>query len=220
MPRGGRHRGTGFGALALAWLAGVFAAHAGQAAAPPASGTPPSAHAAAEPASGPVRWTIRGAQSSAQFRIRLLGIVPMSGEFTQLRGEIAFDAARGELRVDAWLPSGEVRMDNESHAAWARSAEFFDAANHPTIHFRSRPLPLSVLRDGGAIDGNLTLRGVTRAVGLKVERGACDFARDRECTLEVYGQVRRTDFGMAARRATVGDWVSLRLRIVAGVDGD
>jgi polyisoprenoid-binding protein YceI len=211
---------VGIGALALAWAACALGARDDLPAPPQAAAAAPAAHG--EPVAPPVtrRWTIDGERSNAQFRIRLLGIVPMSGEFTQLRGEIAFDAARGEVHVDARLPSGELRMDNESHAAWARSPEFFDAANHPTILFQSRPLPVSVLRDGGAIDGDLTLRGVTRAVGLKVERGTCDFARERECTIEVYGQVRRTDFGMAARRATVGDWVSLRLRIVAGVEGD
>lgn len=209
MPRGARQGAAWFGVLVLALLPVAVAADAGGA---PSHGSP-----AAAPAT---RWTIDGARSQAQFRIRLLGIVPMSGEFAQLRGEIAFDAARGDASVDAWLDSGAVRMDNEAHAEWARSPEFFDAANHPTIHFRSRPLQQSVLRDGGAIDGELTLRGVTRMVGLKVGRGGCDPARVRECTIEVYGQVRRTDFGMAARRATVGDWVSLRLRIVAGAEGD
>lgn len=222
MPRGGRHRNAGIGALALglAWFAGAATPPDGATLPVSQPATAPGTHddAAAVPAT--TRWTIDGARSTAQFRIRLLGIVPMSGEFTRLHGEITFDAARSEARVDAWLPSGEVRMDNESHAAWARSPEFFDAANHPTIHFRSRPMPQSVLRDGGAIDGELTLRGVTREVGLKVERGDCEPAQARECSIEVYGQVRRSDFGMAARRATVGDWVSLRLRIVAGVEGD
>jgi polyisoprenoid-binding protein YceI len=211
--RGSRHRAACWVALALAlWPLAV--AWAGAAVAPTAE---PVAVARDAPAAAPTttRWIIDSARSQAQFRIRLLGIVPMSGEFAQLRGEIAFDAVRGDARVDAWLPSGEVRMANPAHAEWARSAEFFDAARHPTINFRSLPLPQSVLRDGGAIEGALTLRGVTREVGLKVERGGCDPALQRECTIEVYGQVRRTDFGMAARRGTVGDWVSLRLRIVA-----
>jgi polyisoprenoid-binding protein YceI len=210
VPRGARPRGRWIAALLLAAVGAARAIDVAPPTAPPVGAI---AHAPPEAAAR--RWTIDGARSQAQFRIRLLGIVPMSGEFAQLRGEIAFDPARGDASVDAWLPSGEVRMANPAHADWARSAEFFDAVHHPTIHFRSRPLPQSVLRDGGGIDGELTLRGVTRAVGLKVERGGCDPARVRECQIEVYGQVRRTDFGMAARRATVGDWVSLRLRIVA-----
>lgn len=206
MPRGGQRRGPGVLPAALCLLLALAsAAHAGDA---PAASRQPAAGAA-------THWVIDGARSQAQFRIRLLGIVPMSGEFTELRGGIVFAPGSGEAVVDAWLPSAEVRMANPAHADWARSPEFFDAAAHPTIHFRSRPLPQRVLREGGAIDGELTLRGVTRAVALKVERGGCDPAQVRACEIAVYGQVRRTDFGMAARRATVGDWVSLRLRIVA-----
>ncbi|MFN7550737.1 MAG: YceI family protein [Pseudomonadota bacterium] len=175
----------------------------------------PGAANAAGGAPAAQRWRIDGARSSAQFRIRLLGVVPMSGEFTDLRGAIVFDPARADARVDATLSSRELRMANPGHAEWARSPEFFDAANHPLIEFRSRPIPWRVLREGGSIDGELTLRGVTREVGLKVEGGGCDPARTQACAIEVYGQVRRTDFGMAARRATVGDWVSLRLRIEA-----
>lgn len=198
----------------------MLALAAGVAAAPPAGAgeaTPVAAPSRPDrdPSTTAARWTIDGARSQAQFRIRLLGVVPMSGEFQHLRGTIAFDADGGDARVNARLSSADIRMVNPAHAAWARSAEFFDADRHPVIQFRSRPIPQRVLREGGAIDGALTLRGVTRDVRLKVERGGCDPAQARECEIAVYGQVRRTDFGMAARRATVGDWVSLRLRIVA-----
>ena len=220
MARGARHGAARVHAVAFALCVAIAGADDGPAAPPPpATLAPEPPQAAGAPPPEAVRksttWTIDGARSQAQFRIRLLGIVPMSGEFLDPRGEIAFDARDGDARVDAWLSSAELRMDNPAHADWARSAEFFDARNHPGIHFRSRPIPQRVLRDGGPIDGELTLRGVTRDVGLKVERGGCDPDRATTCEIEVYGQVRRSDFGMAARRATVGDWVSLRLRIVA-----
>lgn len=163
-------------------------------------------------------WRIDPAASSAQFRVRLLAILPMSGSFDAVHGTVAFDPRTREVRVDAELDSAAVRMRNESHAAWARSPEFFDAANHPRIRFRSAPFVQDLLRAGGRIEGELTLRGITRPVGFRVEAGSCEPARDRRCTLEVSGQVRRSDFGMAARAATVSDWVSLRLRVEAGVD--
>jgi polyisoprenoid-binding protein YceI len=163
-------------------------------------------------------WRIDPAASSAQFRVRLLAILPMSGTFDAVHGRIGFDPDTRQVRVDAELDSAAVRMRNESHAAWARSDEFFDAANHPRIAFRSAPFAQDLLREGGRIEGELTLRGITRPVGFRVEAGTCDPARDRRCTLEVSGQVRRSDFGMAARAATVSDWVSLRLRVEATAD--
>jgi polyisoprenoid-binding protein YceI len=170
------------------------------------------------PAAHAVDWHIDPAASSAQFRVRLLAILPMSGSFDAVHGTVAFDPDTREVLVDAELDSGAVRMRNASHAAWARSAEFFDATNHPRIRFRSAPFAQDLLRDGGRIEGELSLRGVTRPVGFRIEAGTCDPAQDRRCTLEVSGQVRRSDFGMGARAATVSDWVTLRLRVEAGID--
>ncbi len=181
-----------------------------------ARGRPPQR---AAPAAGGLRWTFDPVRSTAQFRVRLFGLLPLSGDFNALAGAIAFDPARETAVVDAILRTDALRMGNASHAAWARSAEFFDAATYPEIHYQSAPIPRAVLRDGGRVDGQLTLRGNTRAVGLRIEGGDCDPGMHRVCEVEVYGQVRRSDFGMASRRATVSDWVSLRLRIVANAAG-
>jgi polyisoprenoid-binding protein YceI len=160
-------------------------------------------------------WTIDAGQSRAQFRVRLLGILPASGSMEAMRGSIAFDGASQKVQVDAELRTAAVTMRNASHAAWVRSPEFFDAARHPLIHYRSASFPLQVLHDGGPIEGELTLRGVTRPIRFNVGRGDCHPQRAAPCTVEVFGQLRRSEFGMSQHAGTVGDWVTLRLHIVA-----
>jgi polyisoprenoid-binding protein YceI len=171
------------------------------------------------PIAGGLRWILDPSRSTAQFRVRLFGLVPLSGDFTALAGALAFDPARETAVVDAILRSDALRMGNASHAAWARSDEFFDAAAHPEIVYQSAPIPRAVLRDGGLVEGLLTLRGITRRVTLRIEGGACDPALHSECEVEVSGRVRRSDYGMSSRRGTISDWVGLRLRIVANADG-
>jgi polyisoprenoid-binding protein YceI len=218
--RGRRHRLCVGAFVATLLLCAAGSPAAGASAQAPVDPPVPSVTSRDAPAEGGLRWILVSARSQAQFRVRLFGLLPLSGDFTTLSGAIAFDPSRETAVVDAILRSDALRMGNASHAAWARSAEFFDAATHPEILYQSAPIPRAVLRDGGRVDGQLTLRGITREVGLRIEGGSCDPAAHSECEVEVFGQVRRSDFGMASRRATVSDWVSLRLRIVASAAGD
>jgi len=163
----------------------------------------------------PVRWDIDSTQSQAQFRVRLLAIVPLAGSFEAIEGAILFDAARAQAQVEAEVPSTTLRMRKESQAAWARSADFFDTARYPQIRFHSIAFPQQVLRDGGRIDGALSLRGITRPVTFRVKPGQCDPTSAMRCTVDLAGLVRRSDFGMKSNPGTVGDWVNLKLHIVA-----
>ncbi len=161
------------------------------------------------------RWAIDPTASSVQFKVRLFGVIPIAGEFATLEGAIVVDRAREQARVEATVDAGSVRMRNASHAAWARSEEFFDAERHPRIHFESKPVPFAVIAHGGRVNGTLELRGIRRPVSFTVSESTCAFALDQPCVVEVWGSVERSQFGMQSRRATLGDRVGLRFRISA-----
>jgi polyisoprenoid-binding protein YceI len=169
----------------------------------------------AREAEEPVRWLVDSSRSQALFKVRLWAIVPLAGSFDTIEGAIVFDVARAEAQVEAQLPSASLRMRSAAHAKWARSKDFFDTARHPLIRFQSNVFPQQVLRQGGRIDGELTLRGITRPMTFRVEPGECDPARSARCTVDVAGLVRRSEFGMQANPGTVSDWVNLKLHIVA-----
>lgn len=81
------------------------------------------------------RWRVEPSSSEVLFRSRtLFGIVPVNGEFTQFSGEFEVDDAggsHGSLVVQAEsISSGIKRRD-----AHLRSADFFDAQNHPQVSF-------------------------------------------------------------------------------------
>ncbi len=169
-------------------------------------------HAAAAQAE---RWTIDPRDSSAGFRVRQFALLPLRGGFGAFAGSIEIDRRARRARVDARIDASSVVMPNPSHTDWVKSAEFFDVAAHPEIRFESSEFTLAVLVDGGELDGSLSLRGQTRGVRFKVEPGQCAVDGAETCTVVVRGSIRRSDYGMNARRGAVSDTVGLDLRIVA-----
>ncbi|HVF34688.1 MAG TPA: YceI family protein [Candidatus Saccharimonadia bacterium] len=168
-------------------------------------------------------WRIVPASSRVQFRVRLFGVVPVSGSFPAIEGAITIDAAARRARVDADVDAREVRMRRRSHAAWARSSEFFDADAHPQIRFESDAFPLARLDGGGAIQGRLTVRGITRPAAFTIEHARCEAvfaprrkgAPARRCQVELAGAIDRSAFGMRTRGGTLANRVSLRFLIEA-----
>jgi polyisoprenoid-binding protein YceI len=153
------------------------------------------------------------ARSSAGFALRALWVKRIDGGFARVEGVIERAPATGRFDVDVRIAADSVKMDKEDHARWARSADFFDAARHPWIRFRAESVPERVLREGGQIRGELTLRGATRAVGFEVAPAEC--ARPgRDCAVRASGDVQRSEFGMDARRLVLSDKVRLDFAIL------
>jgi polyisoprenoid-binding protein YceI len=201
MPRGAASRTARYGrSRGSALLLGLILA----------TGIAPLAHAQ--------RHAIDGAASKAGFTVRLIAVLPLDGEFGAIRGWIDVDRTAGTGRVHAVLAADSLSMRDPDHAAWARSAEFFDAARHPEIRFDSEPVALATLATGGRLRGRLSVRGIERPVALVLEPGTCTPDDMLACEVGVRGRIRRSDFGMDARRATVSDWVALDIAIRTAAD--
>ena len=156
-------------------------------------------------------------RSHAGFELRALLVKRIDGRFTEVEGTITRDAAAGRIGVDVRIAASSVAMDRASYADWARSEDFFAAAIHPWIQFRADNIPERLLRDGGASEGLLTLRGITRPVQLVIEAAACP-RPGLDCAVRASGEVKRSEFGMDARRVVLGDKVQLEfsVRLLAG----
>lgn len=151
-------------------------------------------------------------QSNAGFALRALWVKRIDGEFARVEGVIEREPAAKRFDVDVRIAADSVRMEKDDHAQWARSADFFDAVRHPWIHFRAEAVPERVLRDGGEIRGDLTLRGTTRSVGFQVAPSECAHPGS-DCPVHASGDVQRSEFGMDARRLVLGDKVRLEFTI-------
>lgn len=159
------------------------------------------------------------AESRASFEVRVLLVKRIDGRFPRVEGVIGRDRAAGRFDVDVRVAADAVQMDKAGHADWARSADFFDTARHPWIQFRAAGLPESLLQDGGPIEGELTLRGVTRPVRFMLEASECP-RPGIDCAVRAEGAVQRGDFGMAAKRFVLSDRVQLDFAIRVHAPGD
>jgi polyisoprenoid-binding protein YceI len=168
----------------------------------------------------PIRWEIDPVHSELTFRVRhLVSWTP--GTFTQWGGTIIADPdnlASGSVQVDiqtASLTTHHERRDNH-----LRSDDFFDAANHPVITFRSTRVEATA--DRLRVHGDLTIRGTTRPVVLDGEMVQVSGpVGQRRIGFEAETRVNRHDFGVSWNRAAeggglvLGDEVRIRMSISA-----
>jgi len=163
----------------------------------------PSAPLADAPGAAPVRWEIDQAHSELTFRIRHL-VSRVSGSFNTWSGSIVADPASlggGTVSVD--IQTASIDTNHERRDTHLRSADFFDAANHPTITFRSTRVVAN--GRGLQVHGNLTIRGVTRPVvlqGQMLEVGGAPGRR--RIGFEAETRINRMDYGVSWNRAAEG----------------
>jgi polyisoprenoid-binding protein YceI len=157
-------------------------------------------------------FQIDGSRSEARFVVKLRIALRTQGAIPKVSGEMSGDAKRG-WRVlviadgNSLVVSGPKWMGRST-----RSPDFLDVDAHPDIRFQSEIFNDEVLRRGGPVRGELTLRGLTRPVSLRLLPSACAHP-GRDCDLQVNGTINRKDFGMTAYPVTVRDDVELRMRV-------
>ncbi|MCR2815973.1 YceI family protein [Microbacterium jiangjiandongii] len=114
-------------------------------------------------------WVLDPSHSEVSFSVRHMMISKVRGTFDVKSGTIVAPENPLGVRVTASADVASVNTKDEGRDAHLRSAEFFDAENHPTLDFVSNGARLV---DGDfLIDGDLTIRGITRPVTFEVEFG-------------------------------------------------
>lgn len=107
-------------------------------------------------------WNIDPVHSAVGFKVRHF-FANVVGEFNEFEGVIDFDPAHPEkAHVEATIQITSIDTDNDDRDNHLRSADFFDAENHPTMVFRSTKVERG--GEGFKVTGDLTMRGVTKVV--------------------------------------------------------
>lgn len=160
------------------------------------------------------QWDIDRAHSAASFAVRHLGVSTVRGGFSNITGSIMIDDADvTKSTVDVTIDVNSISTQNERRDAHLKSADFFDAANHPTITFKSKKVERAGA-DRLKVTGDLTLRGTTKEVVLDVEGPTKVIGNKRGASATT--QINRREFGLVWGRVTegiaqVGDEVSITI---------
>jgi polyisoprenoid-binding protein YceI len=153
-------------------------------------------------------------RSHADFRVKVLWLLGVSGRFGKVEGTVHVDAFRSQLRVDARIDVHAVSMGKRSYEDWVKSPEFFDAARYPQIEFTSAPFPRARLRTGGELSGELTVRGVRQPVSFELLPSECNEPAYL-CPIRVEGAIRRSSFDMGSHSGSLSDRVELDFSVYA-----
>ncbi|MBN3521748.1 YceI family protein [Algoriphagus lutimaris] len=165
------------------------------------------------------KWTIDPTHSEVSFKVKHLVISTVTGYFRKFEGSAestsdSFEGATVSFTAD--IDSIDTNQkDRDNHL---KSADFFDAANHPKLSFTGK---ISQVDGDYKLIGDLTMRETTKQVELDVDFGgvAGDPYGQTKAGFEIEGKVNRKEFGLAwsavteAGSVVVSDQVKLILSV-------
>ncbi|HEY2551997.1 MAG TPA: YceI family protein [Streptosporangiaceae bacterium] len=169
-------------------------------------------------------WTIDPVHSEVGFSVRHMMVSKVRGRFTKFSGQLVTGTHPADSSVTAEIDLSSIDTGSEQRDAHIRSADFFEVETFPTMTYRST----GIRGDGHdyVLDGELTLKGNTHGVPLKLELngfGPDPFGGTR-AGFTATGEINRRDFGvnfsapMETGGAVVADKITLHLEVEAVLD--
>jgi polyisoprenoid-binding protein YceI len=156
-------------------------------------------------------------QTTARFAVAQLGVEKEHGRLGRTTGTIEMDAQRRVERVDLEIDTRTVSTGWDLRYAFLRSGVMFDTERYPRMQFRSTRVVYEGARLA-AVEGDVTLRGVTRPTRFEVRKIECTTrgeSVDETCGAEVVGRISRSAFGMDFLYPLIGDDVDLEFHVTA-----
>ena len=161
-------------------------------------------------------YAIDASHSHVGFSVRHAMVSRTKGQFSEVDGTIHIAENPVESWVEVDIAVGSIDTRDEKRDGHLRSADFFDADSHPTLHYRSTKVTPADDRRW-VVEGELTVKGVTRPVGLEVtfEGGAKDPWGGSRIGFTAHTEVDREAFGLSWNQAleTGGVLVGKQVRI-------
>lgn len=135
-------------------------------------------------------WNLNPVHSTASFSLRYM-VATFRGSFSEIDADLDGDVLSGSVNV------ASVKVKDANLTAHLQSPDFLDAEQFPTIMFRSDPLRID--GDEVNIDGELTLKGITKrlhATGTVVGPAVDPQGRTR-LGFSVETTINRSDYGVS-----------------------
>ncbi|MPZ80049.1 MAG: hypothetical protein GEV28_06510 [Actinophytocola sp.] len=165
-------------------------------------------------------WDIDPAHTDVGFVVRHMVVTKVRGRFDEVKGEIVTAENPLESGVTIAIDLSSISTNNKQRDDHLRSADFFEVETHPEMIYKA----VGARRDGDSfvLDGELTLKGVTRTVPLTFELngfGADPWGGTR-AGFSATAQINRKDFnvnfdGVQNGIAVVADKIDIHIEVEA-----
>lgn len=159
-------------------------------------------------------WKMDKAHSKLGFTVTHLLISEVDGNFKDF--DVTLVSAKDDLSdavIELTANINSIDTDNERRDGDLKGANWFDAATHPTMTFKSTSIK-KVADKKYSLTGNLTIHGVTKPVTMDMAiLGMREHPRTKKpmTAIKVTGKINRVAFGVGSdNTATVGDEVEIR----------
>jgi polyisoprenoid-binding protein YceI len=147
-------------------------------------------------------YVLDTAHSEVGFTARHLMVSKVRGRFAELTGSVTIAEDPTGSSVEVSMAAASIESRDDQRDAHLRSPDFLDVEAHPTLTYRSTAVTPTGARTW-AVDGELTIRGVTRPVGLEVtfEGAARDPWGGTAYGFSASGELDREEFGLTWNQA-------------------
>jgi polyisoprenoid-binding protein YceI len=152
-------------------------------------------------------YVIDPMETTVSFEVRQMGFARRGGEFRSVAGNVVYDATTNSGSLIIIVDTRSIRAGTETEEKFLRGPNVLDVEEHSEIAYKAQHI---VFTDDGKplrIDGELTLRGVTRPVVLTV----VDYTCAAKCVLDATAVFKRSEFGMTSYMAVISDDVKLSI---------
>ncbi len=142
-------------------------------------------------------FVIDKTHSQVSFKVKHMMISNVQGTFEEYDADIEFDPKTMQFtELSAEMETKSVDTGIERRDNHLRSADFFDAKKNPKITFEMKSYKGD--KEEGKMEGNLTIRGISKPVTLDVEIGGLikDPAGVQRLGFVLEGKIKRKDFGL------------------------
>jgi polyisoprenoid-binding protein YceI len=148
----------------------------------------------------PVKYTIDPDHTFPSFTAdHMGGLSTWRGKFNKTTGTIVLDREAQTGSVDVTIDAASLDFGHDKLNAHAKSPDMFDVAKYPTATYTGK---LTKFVNGAptAVEGSLTLHGVTKPVTLKLDSFLCKphpLTKKEVCGANASGTINRKDFGVS-----------------------
>jgi polyisoprenoid-binding protein YceI len=145
-----------------------------------------------------------------------MGFSTQESRFDNVSGTVTYDPAAKTASIDISIATKSVDTGSELFNGHIQGPDYLDTAQFPTATFKSTSVKFSG-DTPVSIEGNLTVKGVTKPVTLKVTsfKHGTNMMKKDAIGADASATIKRSDFNMSKAVPMVGDEVTLEIAIEA-----
>ena len=165
----------------------------------------------------PETYTIDPSHTYPSFEADHMGVSVWRGKFDKTTGAVTLDRAAKTGSLDIAIDAASLDFGHAKMNEHAKGPEMFNVEKYPTITYTAKSFKF----DGDkpvAVNGDLTLLGVTKPVTLTISKFKCiehPMLKREVCGGDASAEFKRTDFGLSYGTPRFAPEVKLQIQVEA-----